>query len=309
MPRSMIIAFLRSFIVLQTLVLPMVSCSAYGVAAPYSENFDSYPSHTSPANFVTTASGTAVSSIWETQSDGTNGGYNNSLGGHSVSSSAAVNVTNLAQIDFQLSTTFILATPTLAPLYDCRVGLGALSSVPDFTSNGYYLAYEAFSFGPNTPIAGSLYLYRGSSAIGAAGFGFGSLPVVIGQDYTISLTGVYSVAGLTLSGIISNGSASLSLSTTELAPQPGTYFGYHDVAQGTVQSSSGIGVTYDNFSIAVPEPGTLAFLTIGFGFVVVGARRKTSNQAMERTANRRTLHFRDDFPIQPAVTRALASGR
>lgn len=245
-------------------VCVILPARALALAAPFQENFDGYANGAPPNNFVTAVNpgifpGQASFSI--KNPDGANGEYQHVLFGHNVNASAAISVTNLNHVDFTLSTTFILGTPILASLNDISVGLGALGVTPDFSVSGYHLSYATFS---NQLPSGSLSIVRGGTYIAV---NFNTLPVVIGATYTLTLQGTYGPTGLNLTGTVSNGAATLSVSGFDSNPFQGTYFGYYDTASGTVQTSVRSDVRYDNFSLSVPEPSALLLAVLGIFFL------------------------------------------
>lgn len=248
--------------------------TAFAVEAPYTENFDTYPNGGAPSNFSTHVSGGGVffTSAWDTQNkSGTAGAYHNHVAGDVVEASAAVNVTNLAQSDFLLSTTFVVngyssVQPTLMNI---RVGLGAFASVPNFFMSGYQLSYQLANVGSSIPPVGTLELYRNNFVFG--GTGFTALPVTIGTIYTMTLMGDYSPSGLQLMATLSDGSSSLSFITNDPNPLQGTYFGYYDYASGLINHAVYADVSYDNFSLTVPEPCIVGLFTLGIA--AMGARR------------------------------------
>jgi len=262
----------------------LLSAAAVAVEAPYTESFDSYATGSTPSNFVTGITGFGnLFSQWDVQNaTGTAGVYRNLLGGQRAQSSAAINVTNLQATDFVLSTTFVVdshGVVTPPALADIRVGLGALGSGPNFPSSGYQLSYELLDIGNNSSTNGALQIYKADQLIG--GFPFVTLPVAIGTPYTMTLTGTYSGSGLLLTGMLRDGNSSITVTALDSTPQMGTYFGYYNLAQGQVNRSAQVNVSYDNFSIAVPEPSELALVGVGAAFILVLCVRKASNQPMQ----------------------------
>jgi hypothetical protein len=248
--------------------------TAFAVEAPYTEHFDAYPKGGTPSNFSTHVSGGGVFflSNWDIQNkSGTAGAYHNHVSGDFVQASAAVSVTNLAQSDFLLSTTFVVNgygsfQPTLMNI---RVGLGAFASSADFFMSGYQLSYQLANNGNSFPAVGALELHKNNFII--AGTTFTGLPVTIGTTYTMTLMGDYSPSGLQLMATLNDGSSSLSFTTNDPNPPQGTYFGYYDNASGLTNHAVYADVSYDNFSLTVPEPCIVWLLTLGVA--AIGARR------------------------------------
>jgi hypothetical protein len=152
----------------------LLSHSAPAATAPYYEDFESYPVGSTPNNFVTSVFGIfpAQNSTWQvTNPTSMDGVYENVVVGHMAGSSAAVNITNLSHMDFQLSTAFELGgyfAPN--PISAGRAGLAALSSGSDFTMDGYQLSYQVYGPGTgNNQGNGTLTLYRPGAALAHPG--------------------------------------------------------------------------------------------------------------------------------------------
>jgi hypothetical protein len=94
----------------------------------------------------------------------------------------------------------------------------------------------------------------------------------------MTLAGVYSAAGLTLTGTITDGSDILSISAVESSVRAGNYFGYYDELTGSTRTSSDMIVRYDNFSVAVPEPGVAALLIAGLTIILLFHRGQRRSQ-------------------------------
>lgn len=191
--------------------------------------------------------------------------YTNVASGHNTGSSAAVNITNLDHVDFRLSTNFVLGGYFAANSISVRDG--SISSIfvgPRFHHNRLSSILsglrsrirgrsEERSFNART---------GGRRVLGSTNFS-GSLPVSPVLTYMMALTGVYSAAGLTLTGTLSNDTDTLLVSGVDSSLLTGTYFGYQDELGGSTQTSSPMLVSYDNFSISVPEPDVAALLMLG----------------------------------------------
>lgn len=253
------------------------NATASAVQAPYQDNFDSYSTGAMPNNFVTGLSGAGTPfSQWDVQNPAVTAGvYRNLLSGPQARSSAAISVTNLQQVDFILSTTFVInsyglvSPPSLA---DIRVGLGALGSGANFPTTGYQLSYEVLDIGNNSSTNGALQIYEADQLIG--GFPFTTLSVATGIAYTMTLIGTHSTSGLLLTGTLSDGSTSIMVTAADSTPQTGTYFGYYNLAQGQVNRSANLNVSYDNFSIVVPEPRTVSFVVCAFTLLALWHKRR-----------------------------------
>lgn len=238
----------------------LTSSASLAVTVPYAENFDSYPTGSMPANFITQTTGGGVFyySDWTVQNpSGTAGVYNDNAGGDSVSTASALEVTNIAQKDFVLSTTFVANSyGSFSTLFtDIHVGLNALASNSNLLFSGYQLFYELLDSDNNTTTTGALAIYKNGS--GGAAMPFVTLPVVTGVTYTMTLKGTYSSTGLLLEGTLSNGSDCISVTYNDAAPQQGDYFGYYTFASGMYNQGAYVNLGYDNFSLTAGAGATL----------------------------------------------------
>jgi hypothetical protein len=245
------------------------------VEVPYADNFDSYSAGSMPDNFTTqtTGSGSYYSGWSIDNPSGTAGAYRNTAIGDFMQTSAAVDVTNLAQSDFLLSTTFVVADygSFSSTFKDINVGLNALASGSTLVSTGYQLSYELLDHDYSTSATGALQIADPGDGIETGPSV--TLPVVVGATYTMTLRGSYLPNGLLLTGILSDGSNSVSVTLNDGTPEQGSYFGYHDEASGLFNQGSYVDIDYDNFSVSVPEPRTLWFL--GVGIVILCSCRKS----------------------------------
>lgn len=257
------------------------SAEVLAVEAPYIENFDSYSTGSTPNNFTTFTKGAVpFLSQWSvTNPTGTSGVYENHSFGDDVITSAAVNVTNLANSDFILSTTFVINSygTTQPSLADIRVGLTAFAFSSDLSLSGCRFTYEIFENG-GTGTANGAIAIQGPS-MGASNPSV-ILPVSLGTTYTMTLTGHPSPSGLVLTGTVSDANGSISVSITDPGNSVlGDYFGYYDLTSGQFNRPANLDVSYDNFSINVPEPriGWLVWLGgafLGIAEFRIGARKQ-----------------------------------
>jgi hypothetical protein len=268
---------LKTLMVGFAVVTVFISATALGVEAPYTENFDSYPAGSAPNNFTTFTKGVVgFSSQWSIANpSGSSGVYENHSFGDDVLTSAAVNVTNLANTDFILSTNFVLNSyGQFQPLLtDINVGLGALGSSPDFSSSGYVFSYEVLANGADTT-NGSLEISKGGFLL--IGQPSVTLPVTLGDTYTMTLMGNYSLSGLLLTGILRDGNSSISITAIDPSPLQGSNFGYYEEAAGAFNHAVFLDVSYDNFSVSVPEPRITWLLGIGVAIAGICLSRRQS---------------------------------
>lgn len=243
---------------LYALLAPITSA----VQAPFHEDFDSYSTGATPGDFASgfTGPGTSAFSTWDVQNQGGAGGvYRNALGGWNTQSAAVLSVTNLQQVDFTLTTTFVINAYSggISNVTDIRAGLSALGTGVNSPSSGYQLSYSVLYLGPSLA-SGALTLNEGGNPMT---FGYsGTVPVVTGVTYTMTLTGTYIGSGLQLLGTLSDGNVTLSTTVLDSTPQAGSYFGYYNLAQGSVNRSASMNVSYDNFGISIPEPRSIYLL-------------------------------------------------
>lgn len=202
-----------------------------------------------PENFIVQSIGDYYSDWTIHNPTGTAGVYNNNLGGDFASTSSALEVTNLAQRNFILSTTFILNYfGSFSHTYiNINVAMSVLASGANLLGSGYRLSYELLQMDYGFPLTGSLEFAKDARAI--LEVPSNTLPVVIGAPYTTTLTGTFTPNGLVLDGTLSNGSDEISATFTDPTPQLGDYFGYYNVADGLTNQGAYVNVDYDNFSI------------------------------------------------------------
>ena len=259
-----------------------------------------------PNYFVvqTTGGGVFYTSVWNIQNPtGSAGVYRNNASGDLVSTSAALEVTNLAQSGFVLSTTFVVNSyGSFAQTFtDIHVGLNALASSSNLLGSGYQLSYELLDHGYFTP-TGALQLAGAVSP--------DTLPVVTGATYTMTLTGTYSPAGLLLTGTLSDGSNTISVTSSQATPQQGTYFGYYDFASGLFNQGAYVTVDYDNFSISGGEPNLISaasVLTHGTaGSFAVNMPLTGTSGVEDRIATTYNAAFTFDAPVTSGQVTVLS---
>jgi hypothetical protein len=235
-----------------------IAARAGAVVVPYAEDFEGYPIGTNPTGWVTTGGGYGgVYQFWGIASDGVNQVYRGLSSGDFAYGSAEVPVRHLGTANFRVSTDLMVG-PVQGPLvFDCSVGLGVLGSGLDFSGSGYYLGYETGASGPNLRRAGEIFLRKGSTSIGGIPWGDPLVPVTAGKSYTLTLEGIYSSAGLTFVGRITDGTKTISFSSLDKTPASGGYAGYHVAASGMINHAVGSGAAFDNFSVKFPKLGFL----------------------------------------------------
>jgi hypothetical protein len=273
---------MRRMVAVTSLVAAFFQQSAHAVTAPYSDNFDSYANGSQPANFVSSfnpAGAPPSGASWSISNpNGTNGSFEGSVYGHGANTSAAVNVSNIGNAGFTLSTTFVVQFPPGSSQLSIQyVGLGAAATSPDFSSNGYQLFYDIHD--GNSGIAGNLFLSVGGTnhLIGGSGsFSSTGIPFITGTTYTMTLQGTYTTNGLVLSGTLTDGTNTIFANGSDPSPPQGSYFGYYESVTGDTQHVTSQTVNFDNFSIDVPEITTIAALGIGSALLLFLARRRAT---------------------------------
>jgi hypothetical protein len=233
--------------------------AALAVDAPYAENFDSYPDGSMPSYFTvqTTGGGIFYYSDWSVSNPtGSAGVYKNHAGGDTVTTASALEVTNVTATNFVLTTTFVVNSygSFSQTFTDIHAGLIAFASGANLLSSGYQLSYELLRRGFGFPVTGTLTLSGSQSS--------DTLPVVTGVTYTMTLTGTVSSSEILLTGTLSDGSNSISVTHSDTMAQQGTYFGYLDSATGLPNQGAFMDVDYDNFSISAAGPNLVSAASV-----------------------------------------------
>ena len=226
--------------------------AAASVTAPYSINFSSLAAgDTAIPNVTETPSGN-----WTITADHKYSMSANTTGDpFSLPSqrSAALNITNLAGRDFEMSTRFSLAQfPANPPSgYVAAIGLGAFSDSSNFFAIGnprYHLMLllTATSSGP----AGRLNLVESGNGGSFDVTSTSLLPIVPGDTYDLTLGGHFQAGQLDLTGVGGDGENTIAVSASDLSPRTGGWFGLSGIA------FDGNAVLTANFSqlAIIPEP-------------------------------------------------------
>ena len=249
---------------------------AQSAAIPFSEDFNIYdnvgnPSVT-PAGFTET-----VSADWSVQNDGAGKDYQYSATRTTLSnqitfftSASRLTLTNAVGTNFKLSTKLTIdAASSTTSSYSAYAGvvfLGVSSTV------GY--AAEVIVSGS---AAGSIQLVKDATVVASDNTGSFSLST----PYTLSLSATYAGASnLTLDFTVSDGTTSRTISFTDTTPANGQLFGFRnreDVFFPTGGAITTVNVDYDNL-IIVPEPSTVALITVGFS-IYASRRQKPLSKA------------------------------
>ena len=138
-------------------------------------------------------------------------------------------------------------------------------------NNGYLLRLRMFGTGSAQSSIGDIIIEEiasGSSTALNTGSFTGSLSQ--GTTLSLSLLGEYTGGDLKLTFSVSDGTTTNSVIATDTTPQTGTGFGYRNRLTGN--DNGEFTVDYDNFSISVPEPSSLALL--GLGTLLLLPRRR-----------------------------------
>lgn len=247
--------------------LMMASASFVGlcqaaVTIPYTNDFSG-----------TTGNGAFETETSDAQWSVSGGKYVNNFvsGGGGVSSSASLQVSNIANSTFTMSMDFTIS----AASDSFTVGFGLLGGNAAFngTTGAYYLADVNYS----TSGSHQLRLFEiGSSNTNLASSANAAYQLSLNTTYSLRLavTKTTSSVSMTL-GLYDAGGNQLgsSVTATDSTPLSGTYFGLRNRANTTSGTHT---VSFDNFSIAaIPEPSSFAMAAGGLiGALVVIARRR-----------------------------------
>jgi hypothetical protein len=242
--------------------------AASAATLPYSNNFDSATLGTTlPSDFIESvgAAGSVANYNIITSGGGRalqanlSASNNSTTTGTAANVSAAVQFPGAAGSDFVVSTDFVLDNfNTAAGASTLNFGLAAAGSVANFSSgNQYRLIYTVFGGNSSRLAISENGTIRATST--------GTIAPTAGFSGTMTLTGVYSGGALDLTGTLVSGPTTLTVSFQDTTtPFTGEYFGYRTALNALLGSTqtgpltASQDVTYDNFSVAVPEPTTAA---------------------------------------------------
>lgn len=258
----MILPFRFLATALVTLVLSAVSSRA-AVVTPYVNDFDSTAVGSTPSDF-SSSGGT-----WSVTGSGSDHAYQVTAN-TSTAMTTGVQVSDLGASlkDFTLTSTFTITD--LSNVTSSTIGFGLLSNYVNFANN-YYLA--------DISQAGAIRIvyFEGGAAQsnGYGGFTANTATnlasaLVLGTEYTMTLTGTYTGSSLALNFTVTdsiNTASVTAVDTSAISAAGSNYFGYRLRQNGT--GGDAFTVEFDNLSI-VPEPTGLSLLGVGmFGLLAL----------------------------------------
>lgn len=182
-------------------------------------------------------------------------------------SSAEIDLPSLATSGFKISTSFRINTLTatsLDPSDRASIGLVARAaddSVASSSASRYEVRYILNDIPvSSSPPAGKLYLsetniFSGSGDGLGGAISTGTLAIVLGDIYTLTLTGTPSGGALAVSATLTNttSSSSITVAATDSADiLTGSFFGYLNSVYVQEGGTTAINVDFDNFSASVP---------------------------------------------------------
>jgi hypothetical protein len=248
---------------------------------PYFEDFESYATgDTAVPNFteVSTTDWTIVSgkayqnAISVTVPPGSVAG---------TASSAAIDFPSLATSGFTISTSFRIDTLTATsvdPSGNAFIGLVARAADGIYAASGADRYEVSYYLDGDTGIpAGKLYLTERNVFFGdglGGALSAGTLAIVLGDIYSLTLTGTPSGGSLAVSATLTDttSSSSITVAATDSANiLTGSFFGYSDFVRVQTGGTTAINVDFDNFSASVPEPTTAVLFM--FACAALAARR------------------------------------
>ncbi len=234
------------------------------VLANYSNDFT-----TDVADF-TTAGGT-----WTLNTSGS-GTYSNVISASSTSGTTAVQVTNMAGQNFVVSTAFTVNTIS-GP--STTVGFGAFGSTASFAAPSYLADVNAGSTtGGNSTIRILELNSPSNTSIASFTTPSGGLNfLVAGNRYTLTLEGEYVSSDLKLTLTLVNLTTNITttITGTDTTPLTGQFFGFRN---RTGSGASNLDVSFDNFSVVIPEPASATLLAMS-ALLLSCRRRKNLHQA------------------------------
>jgi hypothetical protein len=278
---------------------------AQAATVPYTETFDSFaigdttPIDNSGANWVETnssqwsivggglsGSGPATDRVYRAASGALVGSTSNirstvqvaGLGGAPTSASNFV-----VSTDFRLNTASVTGGTAAS---DIRIGLGALGATSDFAGGAggaFYLADVAVASTNTMPAVGQFRIVEIAATNTFLASDTSSGIAINNTDlYQLQLTGTYVGSSLNLSLVLRNltqGTSSSPLSVTDATPLTGNVFGYRNRVAGGTGVTATLDATFDNFSVAIPEPGTVGVAVLGAAGLLARRSRRSGSSA------------------------------
>jgi hypothetical protein len=291
---------------LWVLIIAIQGAATGAATTPYFENFDGYALGDTPvADFteLSTADWTIVSPSISGQ------GYQNAIGqtvpgpgwAAGQASSSAIDLPSLASSAFSISTTFridSLTTTSVDPSGFAYIGLAARAADGIYASTGadrYQVSYYLDGATGFPPIpAGKLYLTEKHLGFGDGLVGTlstGTLAIVLGDTYSLTLTGTPSGGSLDVSATLTDLTTSGSISVAETDSGTilgGSFFGYLDSVRVQDGGTTAINVDFDNFSASVPAdsiPPSLSIAGAGGSLVQVTWTTNSVGYQLEQSTN------------------------
>lgn len=279
----------------------VATCGA--ATPPYSENFNAYVTGDTPVtNFteVSTFDWTIVSSFsgnaYQNAISATVPGIGFAAG---TASSAEIDFPSLATSAFTISTSFRIDTLTATsvdPSGNAFIGLVARAAdgtVASSSADRYQVSY--YLDGATGIPAGKLYLTERNLFFGdglGGALSTGTLPIVLGDIYTLTLTGTPSGGSLAVSATLTDttSSSSITVAATDSANiLTGSFFGYLDAVRVQDGGTTAINVDFDNFSAAVPEPTTVVLFMLGCAALAARRLRRIGRSVLIRLAPKSSM--------------------
>ena len=225
-------------------------------------------------DFATDVADFTAAGTWTLNTSGS-GTYSNVISASSTSGTAAVQVTNLASQNFIVSTAFTvnsIAGPSTT------VGFGAFGSTASFAAPSYLADVNAGSTTGGNSTIRILELNSPNTTIASVTTASGGLNfLVAGNNYTLTLEGEYVSSDLKLTLTLVNLTTNITttITGTDTTPLSGQFFGFRN---RTGSGASNLDVSFDNFSVVVPEPASATLLAMSTLFLTC-RRRKNLHQA------------------------------
>lgn len=236
------------------IVLGLGATLATAAEAPYTDNFNSYPDGSVPANFVETSDSNW--SAYDGKIWGTSGFYLGSVAvsGGQATIATGLPLTNVSGTNFTIKTTFAARTNGGNNFRLADLGLVALGADPNLTDGGYRLRYYVSGL---DDVFGKLFLERavpggpggGVSSSRLRYFGSSQNPPPANPHCTMTLHGAYIDGTLFLTGTVSDGVQTVSVQMSDKNPLTGPNFGLRQRASVSSPHVCSLDVWYDDFSV------------------------------------------------------------
>lgn len=158
-----------------------------------------------------------------------------------ATASAGLTMDNAASEAFVISTKVVISSIAAPSTSSVNVGFGLFSNTVDFTASGQYRLVYQLTQGN----AGKLQIIRNGTSVALS---TAILPARLNVPYMLQAIITHADGEVTIKGLLSDDSNTITVTITDPAPLPGAYFGYR-TALNAVGGTASVAVNYDDFSM------------------------------------------------------------